>query len=542
MVNSRLLLLVVVLAGLALRVWGTAGKSVISHDEAIAYLGATGNLGRYQAVQEGDAPGGVWATTAEWHSFLTVGSPLFSTLQTIARDQAAFDIHPPLYFWLLHLWVRAWGVAPWVGPALNIIFFLIGAPALYGLARYLLQDEWEALLVTVVWGASPAVLRTAAEARQYDLLGVLAILFIWVLAVCLEGERRTPVWQWVLLGVVTAAGNLTHYHFILVVGGGLLVLGRQWMWQGGRLRLGRPLLVAGGVITIGYIVSFLLHPAFLASFEALAGRQVEEATFFLTPLDVMRRIYATVDTFSGFWVYGWPLQVAVFILFLSGIAFAGLTFVRNRERIQRGAKQVEGLGYQALLLCLWLGGISIVMYLTFVSPIHAMTSRHMAAVWPFYAFLAVFLVRVARAKWGQSRFVGFLPAGLAILMVLFGALSILAANRQARVQTAGLDVLKAAPAVLVDTVHRGVLPQLLIHVPPGKEIFAEWQTGMLERPEAWLGELPDGSLYLSDGAYGNTAENEEAILALLAQVFVVEPVDGLIPGVGDVYRLSADGE
>jgi hypothetical protein len=57
---------------------------------------------------------------------------------------------------------------------------------LYGLARYLLRDESEALLVTVVWAVSPAVLRTAVEARQDDLLGVLAILFIWLLAVCLE--------------------------------------------------------------------------------------------------------------------------------------------------------------------------------------------------------------------------------------------------------------------------------------------------------------------------------------------------------------------
>jgi uncharacterized membrane protein len=107
------IILVVILTGLGLRVWGTAGKTIISHDEAIAYLGATGNLGRYQAVQDGGVPGGEWITAAEWQSLLTIHSPLLPALQTIAGDQAAFDIHPPLYFWLLHLWVQVWDAAPW---------------------------------------------------------------------------------------------------------------------------------------------------------------------------------------------------------------------------------------------------------------------------------------------------------------------------------------------------------------------------------------------------------------------------------------------
>jgi hypothetical protein len=286
------------------------------------------------------------------------------------------------------------------------------------------------------------------------------------------------------------------------------------------------------------MVSFLLHPAFLTSFKILADRQVEEATFFLTPLDVMRRIYAAVNTFSGFWVYGWPLQVAVFIIFLSGIAFVGLTFIRNRQRLMAGLKQVDWRGSEAIWLVGWLGGISILMYLTFISPIHAMTSRHMAAVWPFYAFLAAFLVRAVRARWPQKGLEHNLMAGLAILMVLFGGLSVWQTNVQSQSKLEGLDLLEASPALLVDTVHRGVLPQLLIHVPPDKEIFAAWQPALLDRPEDWLSELPDGSLYLSDGAYGNTAEGEEQILALLAEVFDLQPVEAPIPGMGSVFLLE----
>jgi hypothetical protein len=252
----------------------------------------------------------------------------------------------------------------------------------------------------------------------------------------------------------------------------------------------------------------------------------------------MRRVYAAVHTFSGFWVYGWLLQVAVFIIFLSGIACVGLTFIRNRQRLMAGLKQVDWRGSEAIWLVGWLGGISILMYLTFISPIHAMTSRHMSAVWPFYAFLAVFLVRAVGAKWQRARLDHNLMAGLAVLIVLFGGLSVWQTNRQAQSSLAGLDILEASPALLVDTVHRGVLPQLLIHVSPNKEIFAAWQPALLERPEAWLSELSDGSLYLSDGAYGNTAEGQDQILALLAESFDLKPVEAPIPGMGSVFLLE----
>jgi uncharacterized membrane protein len=459
-------------------------------------------------------------------------------LQTIARDQAANDIHPPLYFWLLHGWTRLWGVEPSTGPLLNIILFLVGAPALYGLARYLLQNEQEALLVTLIWAVSPAVLQTAGEARQYDLFGVITIVFIWLLALCLDTKHPTRLWHWLLLGIAAAAGSLTHFHFILVATGGLLIFGRRQLQQNNRVRPSRQLLTAVSVIAAGYIFSLLLHPAFLTSFETLADRQVDEATFFLTPLDVMRRLFAAVETFTGYWVYGWPLQVALFIVFLSAIAFLGLALIRNRQGLADGIKRMDWTGYQGLLIYLWLGGISILMYLTFISPIHAMTARHMSAVWPFYAFLAVFLIRFIRVTWQRSQLAHNIMVGLAIIMIIFGGLSIRQVNGKMRSRIEGVDNLEAAPVILVDTVHRGILPQLLIHVPSHKQIYADWQRSLIERPEDWLAQLPDGTLYLSEGAYGNSAEGHQEILSILDEGFMLHPVDGSIPGINAAYLLE----
>jgi hypothetical protein len=43
---------------------------------------------------------------------------------------------------------------------------------------------------------------------------------------------------------------------------------------------------------------------------------------------------------------------------------------------------------------------------------------------------------------------------------------------------------------------------------------------------------------LSDGAYGNTADGKEQILALLAEVFDLQPVEAPIPGMGSVFLLE----
>ena len=95
---------------------------------------------------------------------------------------------------------------------------------------------------------------------------------------------------------------------------------------------------------------------------------------------------------------------------------------------------------------------------------------------------------------------------LAILIILFGALSVWQENKQMQEKVAGLDALANTPALLVDTLHRGVLPQLLIHLSPEKPIFA--------------------------------AEGRAQILALLAENFNLEPVEAAIPGMDTVYLLE----
>ena len=99
----------------------------------------------------------------------------------IISGLAKHDVHPPLYFCLLHIWTLVVGVKFWTGPSLNLIIDVLCGAALFGLARRLLRDPVAAALVVLIWSVSPAVRMTSSMARMYSLEALFSVLFVWLL-------------------------------------------------------------------------------------------------------------------------------------------------------------------------------------------------------------------------------------------------------------------------------------------------------------------------------------------------------------------------
>jgi len=130
---------------------------------------------------------------------------------------AGGDIHPPLYYYLLHFWSLAFGASEFAlralsalaGVALVGLVFWIGAE-LFGRAAGLAGAALAAI--------NPFQVYYSQEARMYMLaaaLGAAATLcFVrWVRG--REAGRRATGWA-VALALVTAAGLYTHYAFPLI--------------------------------------------------------------------------------------------------------------------------------------------------------------------------------------------------------------------------------------------------------------------------------------------------------------------------------------
>lgn len=170
--NAACLLLIVVLAGV-LRFWGLGAESLWL-DEATSLVVAD------------NPPAVVVTLTAE-------------------------DIHPPLYYLLLHLWL-VFGRSEAALRSFSAVVGVLTAAALYGLGRELLGER-PAALGALLLASAPLHIWYSQEARMYALVTLWAVLASWLMVRALGRDG----WWWAGYVLCTAAGMYTHYYMGFVV-------------------------------------------------------------------------------------------------------------------------------------------------------------------------------------------------------------------------------------------------------------------------------------------------------------------------------------
>ena len=248
------------LISLALHLWRMASVTTLVHDDGISYMAATG----HQVAYRQDMPFDQWVPASDWKRFWRPES--FWCFRTIAEDLRTHDIHPPLYFWCLHVWTFCLGTQAWTGPALNTVFFALTFFVLFGLLREVLGSDLPAGLAVFLWAVSPQVIDVAMNARQYSLLTLIAVTFAWALLRLVRPGQ--PSWLVMLaLALCAMAGMMTQYQFFVVIAAGaalvLLLTATRRMSSAHATTVILPLVC-------GALLFWLLNPHFL-------GHHVEAA-------------------------------------------------------------------------------------------------------------------------------------------------------------------------------------------------------------------------------------------------------------------------
>jgi len=530
---SRILIALLLTATLA-RVIQAARKQTINHDEAISYLAATGHQGVYkQIITAQEPPFGVWAKSSEWLRLLRPEIPF--CFARIGSDLAHFDIHPPLYFWLLHVWLLIFGLHLWTGPVFNTLIALGTALALFGLARQLLGDPREALIVTTLWAMSPTVIAISSEARQYDLLALITVLFAWHALRCSQLERLN--WRdGLLIAALTMLGALIHYQFALVVMGGVMFLAIR-LFRTNR----RHLVSFLAYITVGYLAFVLLHPQFYLSimrqrqqaqvfqYSEVPIRLVNVASGFLgfiMPISSVNVVSSLVGFIMPDSAVPWK-NVLIAIYKVVAIAlFLGLAWL-----IWATYRLMQAHRLRAFLMSFlgWTAGFVTLLYLACFSPRHAMGSRYLTMAWPFIAFSLVYALRLPSFDRWRGRLVVLLCVG----MCLIGMTSVVARIWYQSVLHGPALMAAFTPGriVLVDNVARGILPCIYFHIPEETDVFFADQNYLLTHVDLWLPRVRQGNaIYISSDAYSGTKANKEQILMLIREYNEVIPLSkGVLP-------------
>ena len=250
--------------------------------------------------------------------FATVSALWLDEAQTVAiarlplggiAEGLRHDGCPPLFYVLLHGWMRVLGDGELAVRALSGLFGVAPLPLMWIAGRRLggTTVAWSALILLA---ASPFAVRYATEARQYSLVVMLVLIGYLAVAELLErpDSRRAAIGA----GVVTGALLLTHYWalYLLVVTGVTLVVVARRASSPARdgARRGLVAMAVGSLAFLPWLPTFLYQVANTGTPWGGAGR--------------LRSMVDTVFHFAGgYWDPG--LLVGMITYGLMGLALFG---------------------------------------------------------------------------------------------------------------------------------------------------------------------------------------------------------------------------
>ena len=180
-------------------------------------------------------------------------------LRTMVNNLFTWDVHPPLYYTLLHLWVDVAGTSVIALRFPSIVFGTAAIPLLYVVARRL-TSERGATFAAAVGAAAPFWVWHSDEARMYSLLLALTLAALWRLFVACEQNTRR---QWIVYGLVTAVSLYSHYFAVL-----MLPVHATWVL----MQRPRRAIVMRWLVAVGSAVSVLcVWLALMVVHDGVAG-------------------------------------------------------------------------------------------------------------------------------------------------------------------------------------------------------------------------------------------------------------------------------
>jgi len=135
----------------------------------------------------------------------------FSPLEIIRRT--ALDVHPPLYYLLLHYWAKIFGNSELALRGMSAVLGVGVVLFVYVIVKKLFNQE-TAKWATLFTALGPFLIRYSQEARMWNLVAFLATASTYFLIKALEDKKYT--W-WILYATSLSLAAYTQYFSLLVL-------------------------------------------------------------------------------------------------------------------------------------------------------------------------------------------------------------------------------------------------------------------------------------------------------------------------------------
>ena len=317
-----------------------------------------------------------WVSGQEYRDYLAVSESNQFNYPSVYYNQRG-DVHPPLYYMILHTICSVFqGIfSKWFALSINIAALLLTLIMLYKMVKEYLGGETEALVTTGVYGLSIGFMNTALWLRMYALLTLFVVVLCYVhLKIAqedfrLHGKNR----RYLILAVV--GGYMTHYYFVLYAIGVAAVFTiwiltrKKW-----RAAVSYLLTLAASAVMGLCIWPFAIRHVFRGYQGTQALDVIREREFYFIKVRLLFDQIAA-QVLDGTW---WILLICL-------CAATGIVIWNYIRKTGNGRKLP--LGKAALL------GGPVVLYVVVVAQIVPMLiERYVMCTFPFWILYVVILV------------------------------------------------------------------------------------------------------------------------------------------------------
>ena len=440
-------------------------KVLYGGDEIISYLCATGNSGEYEAVLHKYAPYGKLVDASEWIRYTNISSP--NCFNKIATDLSLNDLHPPLYFWLLHLFVLNFGVNIFTGILLNLILQLASLFFVFKLASLLFEDKNKGAFTALLWALSPACVMVSLNARPYELLELISIIYLLNFFLWYKNATRINA---LLLAMIGSIGLLTNYTFIyLIASCGLFTL-INYKTSGWR-NISAFIVAA----FIAFESMTMIHPSYAHSFM-LQHSRAQTFNIHELPMRILKSVLSFIEFFIPVLSLKQPgitismpfvvilTLVLVVILLLLYLFFKPIkllftdSFIIKLKSIYHDQNLKIFFSLFSILSC-----AILIPYFLFITPFHAMGGQYLVLLYPLIAIVvSAFIFSIS------NKFLIFFPG-----IFFTGSICVLGTmiwwNQHNYIHL--IEDLQKSKVVIVTDMDRRAFPRLIPYLKPGQKVL-----------------------------------------------------------------------
>ena len=426
--------------------------------------------------------------------------------------------HPPLYFMVLHLWMRVAGRGEFSVRHLSLAWGVLAVALMFKLGERLVSREvgvGAAFLLSI----SPFHIWFSQETRMYTMALAFSLASVYVFLAFLSSSTTKYVW---LCAVLNLLGLYTHFYFVFIVLFENVVF-LMWWLRGKARRPLRHWVIAQLSTAIGFL--------------PWAGFAVEEfrtgATYWEGALSPLA---AAKDTFTAFSVgrtmQGKAAELATWG-FVMLAAVGVLTSLWERKSESNTQYQISNIQYSTGLALLYLlVPMAALFAISYRRPKFA--PRYLLLALPaFYLLMAIILTKLASSCRIKDRRYGLF--GAAALIGLLGSLGFVGVASASSLANYYFDDKYARPdfrsvAEYINS-HGQVRDAIILvggHMLPAFTYYYRGDLPVYPLPDRLVVSTKDPLDYRAAEQLNSIAQGRERLWLVLWQNRIVDPTDVIL--------------